>query len=464
MRVDEFTGIGGMDKYENIEVVGEGSYGIVMKCKHRDTGQIVAIKKFLETEEDVHVRKMAYREIRMLKKLHHDNLVKMIEVFRRRKRFYLVFEYLDHTVLDELEAASGGLGPHVSKRHIFQVVRGLNFCHTNHIMHRDVKPENILVSPNGVIKLCDFGFARFVSGPNESCTDYVATRWYRAPELLVGDSRYGRPVDVWALGCLYAEMVTGDPLFPGESDVDQLFQITKVLGGLCSKHQAMINRGFSGYPNRHSRRSSTDDSHSTINIARPLRSLFPKWSPLAIDFLSHCLRLDPDMRPSCGALLQHQFFTHDGFAEKFVGELERYIAKESGKNSLIARRGDYRKTSHTEETPRICYGSAGRWRMQLIKETGSFSTKPEYEECNPDGQNHQMFPQSEMSMPTRRKNQREPLYAGPISVTPNTTYIRRLDMKGSLPPDSKAFSLPALPSKDKRSFKRESKRHKDKLY
>ncbi|XP_015114835.1 cyclin-dependent kinase-like 4 [Diachasma alloeum] len=454
-----------MDKYENIEVVGEGSYGIVMKCKHRDTGQIVAIKKFLETEEDVHVRKMAYREIRMLKKLHHDNLVKMIEVFRRRKRFYLVFEYLDHTVLDELEAASGGLGPHVSKRHIFQVVRGLNFCHTNHIMHRDVKPENILVSPNGVIKLCDFGFARFVSGPNESCTDYVATRWYRAPELLVGDSRYGRPVDVWALGCLYAEMVTGDPLFPGESDVDQLFQITKVLGGLCSKHQAMINRGFSGFPNRLSKRSSTsDDSHSNVNTARPLRSLFPKWAPLAIDFLSHCLRLDPEIRPSCATLLQHQFFTHDGFAEKFVVELERYIAKESGKNSLIAKRMDHRKTTYAAETPRICYGSAGRWRMQLIKETGSFSTKPEFEECVPDGQNPQIFPQSEISVPTRRKTQREPLYVGPISVTPNTTYIRRLDMKGALPPDSKNFSLPALPSKEKRSFKRETKRHKDQLY
>ncbi|XP_011301516.1 cyclin-dependent kinase-like 2 isoform X2 [Fopius arisanus] len=350
-----------MDKYENIEVVGEGSYGIVMKCRHRDTGQIVAIKKFLETEEDVHVRKMAYREIRMLKKLQHDNLVKMIEVFRRRKRFYLVFEYLDHTVLDELEAASGGLGPQVSRRHIFQVVRGLNFCHTNHIMHRDVKPENILVSPNGVIKLCDFGFARFVSGPNESCTDYVATRWYRAPELLVGDSRYGRSVDVWALGCLYAEMVTGDPLFPGESDVDQLFQITKVLGSLCSKHLGMINRGFSGFPNRLSRRSSTsDDLHSSVNTVRSLRSIFPKWSPLAIDFLSNCLRMDPDTRPSCANLQQHQFFNHDGFADKFLIELEKYINKENGKNLLISRRPE-RKT-YTEETPRICYASAGRNR------------------------------------------------------------------------------------------------------
>lgn len=101
-------------------------------------------------------------------------------------------------------------------------------------MHRDVKPENVLVSPNGIVKLCDFGFARYITGSNESCTDYVATRWYRAPELLIGDTKYGRAIDVWAVGCLYAEMMTGQPLFPGESDVDQLYRITKVLGELAT--------------------------------------------------------------------------------------------------------------------------------------------------------------------------------------------------------------------------------------
>lgn len=104
------------------------------------------------------------------------------------------------------------------------------------IIHRDVKPENVLVSSLGVVKLCDFGFARLISLNGEPCTEYVATRWYRAPELLVGEMNYGPPVDIWAIGCLFAEMMTGDPLFPGESDIDQLYIIMKMMG----KHQTYI--------------------------------------------------------------------------------------------------------------------------------------------------------------------------------------------------------------------------------
>ena len=98
------------------------------------------------------------------------------------------------------------------------------------IIHRDIKPENILVSKLGVIKLCDFGFARMMAAQGEIYTDYVATRWYRAPELLVGDPSYGKQVDIWAIGCLYAEMLTGDPIFPGDSDIDQIYHITKCFG------------------------------------------------------------------------------------------------------------------------------------------------------------------------------------------------------------------------------------------
>uniref|UniRef100_A0A2A4JFS8 cyclin-dependent kinase n=1 Tax=Heliothis virescens TaxID=7102 RepID=A0A2A4JFS8_HELVI len=232
----------GMDKYEQLAVVGEGSYGVVLKCRRRDTGQLVAIKKFLETEDDAAVRKMALREIRMLKKLRHDHLVNMIEVFRRKRRFYLVFEYLDHTLLDELEAAPGGLGEDTAKKHLYQLLKGIDYCHQNSIIHRDVKPENVLVSNTGVVKLCDLGFARALAAPGEPYTEYVATRWYRAPELLVAEHRYGPEVDIWAIGCLFAEMLTGDPLFPGDSDIDQLALIIKTVGKLAPRHQQVVSR------------------------------------------------------------------------------------------------------------------------------------------------------------------------------------------------------------------------------
>ncbi|XP_011870034.1 PREDICTED: cyclin-dependent kinase-like 1 [Vollenhovia emeryi] len=423
-----------MEKYENIEIVGEGSYGLVMKCRHRETGQIVAIKKFLETEEDVQVRKMAFREIRMLKKLRHENLVCMIEVFRRRKRLYLVFEYLDHTVLDELEESENGLDSEKSRRYIFQILRGLDFCHNHKIMHRDVKPENVLVSPNGVIKLCDFGFARYVTGPNESCTDYVATRWYRAPELLVGDSRYGREIDVWAAGCIYAEMITGQPLFPGDSDVDQLYRITKVFGPLYGKQPAN-GSGKHVLLLRHAKTDEVPGLTRSTTVA--LRSLFPSWSPMAIDFLTQCLRTDPATRPKCLALLQHPFFSQDGFADRFLGELQRVVAKESAMNLLGTKRA--------ETSSRICRSSIGRWQMTLIKERRAANNveleATESEDSPGDRVNANAASKLQINRP------RELRYFGPVSVIPNTTYIRRLEHKGLLIPQSKGCALPALTSK-----------------
>ncbi|XP_046748531.1 cyclin-dependent kinase-like 4 [Diprion similis] len=442
-----------MEKYDSLEVVGEGSYGVVMKCKHRDTGQIVAIKKFLETEEDVHVRKMALREIRMLKKLRHENLVNMIEVFRRRKRFYLVFEYLDHTLLDELEAVGTGLGIDASRRHIFQVLRGLNYCHTNHIMHRDVKPENVLVSPNGIVKLCDFGFARISPGPNESCTDYVATRWYRAPELLVGDSGYGKGVDVWAVGCLYAEAVSGDPLFPGDSDVDQLYQIMKLLGNLCQKHQTMMVRNNNM---RGMRRVGTDIC--MMGNIRSLRSIFPSWPSTTIDFLSQCLRMDPDLRPSCATLLDHPMFTQDSFAERFLVELKEIIAKEIMDCPLTQQRLESRRLTAQlppERPARTCHSSTGSWRMTLIRGGGTCNTNM----CQPEIERARESVASIERPPLLAMNRaREPCYFGPVSVVPNTTYIRRLEHRGILVPGTKGCSLPALASRESSHAKENTKR------
>ncbi|RXN10526.1 mitogen-activated kinase kinase kinase kinase 5 [Labeo rohita] len=238
----------GMEKYEKISKIGEGSYGVVFKCRNRDTGQIVAIKKFVESEDDPIIKKIALREIRMLKQLKHPNLVNLIEVFRRKRKLHLVFEYCDHTVLNELDRYPRGVPEHMVKSIIWQTLQAVNFCHKQNCIHRDVKPENILITKHQVIKLCDFGFARILTGPCDYYTDYVATRWYRAPELLVGDTQYGPPVDVWAVGCVFAELLSGAPLWPGKSDVDQLYLIRKTLGELIPRHQQVFstNQFFSG--------------------------------------------------------------------------------------------------------------------------------------------------------------------------------------------------------------------------
>ncbi|CAL7941157.1 unnamed protein product [Xylocopa violacea] len=357
----------------------------------------------------------------------------MIEVFRQRKRFYLVFEYLDHTLLEELERVGHGLGWEVSKRHIFQVLRGLDFCHNNNIIHRDIKPENILVSPNGVIKLCDFGFARFINGTDESCTDYVATRWYRAPELLVGDPRYGKAVDVWAVGCLYAEMVNGDPLFPGESDVDQLYRITKVLGGLCTKHRAIMGHHIPGRILRH---ASADELVGPPQSSfTSVRRLFPTWDTLAVDFLARCLRMDPARRPECSALLQHVFFMQNNFLDKFVVQLREYIAKESATNPLATKRFDETRSCMRPARPFesrkriVCCKDVLRWRM----------TAPKNRLTNDSEKQETSRPTKSPEL--RLSHARRICGFDPVSVVPNTTYVQKLKNKGFVPIDNNTCTL-----------------------
>ncbi|ESO84233.1 hypothetical protein LOTGIDRAFT_108359 [Lottia gigantea] len=314
-----------MEKYENLGLVGEGSYGMVLKCKHKESGQIVAIKKFLESEDDKMVKKIALREVKMLKQLRHDHLVNLLEVFRRKKRLYLVFEFVDHTVLDELEKCPNGLDENTVRKILFQVLKGIEFCHLHSIIHRDIKPENILVSRNGIVKLCDFGFARTLAQPGETYTDYVATRWYRAPELLVGDTKYGRAVDLWAIGCLVAEMLTGEPLFPGDSDIDQLYHIVKCFGNLPTRHREVFLRNplFVGM------------RLPEVRETTPLEKTFKRVSNIALDIMKQCLKLDPDDRPQCSELVKREFFQKDGFAQKFAQDLKTKLHRANQDNPLI---------------------------------------------------------------------------------------------------------------------------------
>lgn len=328
-----------MEKYEKLCKIGEGAYGVVFKCRHRDTGQVVAIKKFCESEDDPIIRRIAMREVRMLKKLHHGNLVNLLEVFRRKRKLHLVFEYCDHTVLNELERHPRGLDDVSVKRIIWQTLQSIHYCHQAGVIHRDVKPENILISRNGVVKLCDFGFARMLTGPGGEYTEYVATRWYRSPELLVGDTQYGPPVDVWAIGCVFAELLTGQPLWPGKSDVDQLYLLKRMLGDLTPRHMEIF-RG-----NAYFRGMSVPEPDST----EPLCARFSGHPPQTISFLEGCLVMDPSGRLTCEELLEHSYF--DQFREWFQPELELMLARDARRVAKSKSRVQNRRGLMSSSTP-----------------------------------------------------------------------------------------------------------------
>ncbi|XP_033970146.1 serine/threonine-protein kinase dst1-like [Trematomus bernacchii] len=318
-----------MERYESLGLVGEGSYGTVLKCRHRESGRLVAIKKFVDSDDDKTVKKIALREIKLLRQLRHDNLVNLLEVWKRRRRWYLVFEFVERTLLDDLEQNPTGLDLNTSRQILFQILRAAAFCHQQNIIHRDIKPENILISQCGVVKMCDFGFARTMTSPAEGgvYTDYVATRWYRAPELLVGDTKYGKAVDVWAFGCLLLEMLTGQPLFPGDSDLDQIYHIVRCFGNLTAHHQELFyrNPGFSGV-----RLPEYSDRV-------PLDQRFPTIPPTALDLAQSCLQMDPERRAQCSELLEHPLFTQDSFHIRFLDELNAKIQKDHRENSTLPK-------------------------------------------------------------------------------------------------------------------------------
>ncbi|KAF0731953.1 hypothetical protein Ae201684_010904 [Aphanomyces euteiches] len=334
-----------MENYENLGTIGEGTYGVVLKCRHKETGQIVAIKKFKESDEDEQVKKTAMREIRILKQLKHENIVNLIEVFRRKGKLYLVFEYVEKTILEEIEKNPEGLEPSAIRSLMWQLVRAIQYCHQNNIIHRDIKPENLLVSKNGVLKLCDFGFARTLASAGAKYTDYVSTRWYRAPELLVGDVSYGKAVDVWAVGCMFAEITTGMPLFPGDSDIDQLYHIIKCLGRITSRQQELFRKNslYVGV------------KLPEVTEVETLEERFPQLDKVAIDFLKQTVQDEPLDRWTCSELLKHPLISEN--AEFYEQQLRENIAKDVMDNMVKPRRPKkVPRPLKPPQTPNSLYG------------------------------------------------------------------------------------------------------------
>ena len=287
------------NKFDVIGIVGEGAYGIVYKCRNKETKEYVAIKKFKESEDEI-VKKTMRRELKVLQVLKNDNIVEFKQAFKQKGNLYLVFEFIDKNLLELLEQSPTGLSPQLIKNLIFQLCKAVKYLHDQNIIHRDVKPENLLIDNKMNLKLCDFGFARkILNNKNENLTDYVATRWYRSPELLITGGIYGPEVDYWAIGCIMGELADGKPIFPGENEIDQIHCIQKVLGNLPDDQIETF------YSNPIYAGKNLLNVEKPETLERRYMGILPK---IAISFMKGLLELDPKKRLCGEKVFQHPYF------------------------------------------------------------------------------------------------------------------------------------------------------------
>lgn len=223
---------GKLESYECLELLGEGSYATVYKGKMKVNEQLVALKKILLNSEEG-TPFTAIREVSLLKTLKHANIVTLFDIIHTSTTLTIVFEYMatDLSLYMEKHNNSRGVNPKNAVLFTFQLLRGLQYCHKRKILHRDLKPQNLLISEIGELKLADFGLARAKSIPTNTYSNEVVTLWYRPPDVLLGSTHYTSSLDIWGVGCIFLEMLSGTPVFPGVTDVcDQLNKIFDVLG------------------------------------------------------------------------------------------------------------------------------------------------------------------------------------------------------------------------------------------
>ncbi|KAG2526463.1 hypothetical protein JM18_003867 [Phytophthora kernoviae] len=288
-------------KYELLQKLGKGAYGIVWKAIDKNNRQVVALKKCFDAFRNATDAQRTFREIMYLQELHgHSNIIRLLNVVKadNDRDIYLVFDFMETDLHAVIRA---NILEEIHKKYIiYQLLKSLKYMHTAELLHRDIKPSNLLLNSDCHTKLCDFGLCRSVaeiSGPNPVLTDYVATRWYRAPEILLGSTRYAKSVDMWAVGCIVAEMVTGRPAFPGTSTMNQLERILDVTGPPSQDDIESIKSPF----------ANTMLESLPTPKQKPLEEFFPKASPEALDLIKQCFWFDPSKRISCIDALKHPY-------------------------------------------------------------------------------------------------------------------------------------------------------------
>ncbi|XP_008055308.2 cyclin-dependent kinase 15, partial [Carlito syrichta] len=291
---------GAASSYLNLEKLGEGSYATVYKGISRINGQLVALKVIsMNAEEGVPFT--AIREASLLKGLKHANIVLLHDIIHTKETLTFVFEYMHTDLAQYMSQHPGGLHPHNVRLFMFQLLRGLAYIHHQHVLHRDLKPQNLLISHLGELKLADFGLARAKSIPSQTYSSEVVTLWYRPPDALLGATEYSSELDIWGAGCIFIEMFQGQPLFPGVSNIfEQLEKIWEVLGVPTEDTWP----GVSKLPNY---------NPEWFPLPKP-RSLQLVWNrldrvPEAEDLASQMLKGFPRARVSAREALAHSYFS-----------------------------------------------------------------------------------------------------------------------------------------------------------
>ncbi|KMY97377.1 cyclin-dependent kinase 14 isoform X4 [Drosophila erecta] len=290
---------GKQEAYVKLEPLGEGSYATVYKGFSKLTYQRVALKE-IRLQEEEGAPFTAIREASLLKELKHSNIVTLHDIVHTRETLTFVFEYVNTDLSQYMEKHPGGLDHRNVRLFLFQLLRGLSYCHKRRVLHRDVKPQNLLISDCGELKLADFGLARAKSVPSHTYSHEVVTLWYRPPDVLLGSTEYSTSLDMWGVGCIFVEMVTGMPTFPGIRDTyDQLDKIFKLLGTPTEDTWPGVTH-FPGYkPHK-------------LGFYRPrkLGHNFPRLYDIieGETIANGFLQLNPEQRLGADDALQHPYF------------------------------------------------------------------------------------------------------------------------------------------------------------